>query len=244
MFHFTHFYVFLPIATLKGFSFYNFSHRIYFEGNPGVGLCTLSETSSASVIRIPEDMSYRLDQSTPSAFIESSSGLVTSAPSSKNLAQNNPGMTPSFDMHSTIPKPHSLPDLCLSGISSRTSPTEAGSVLLFLSPRPSLLLLRVSVSVLLSCLFLSRSLLPRAPILLEVFPSATFPGRPEAFRMLSSLHYPSSVHTSSPRGTQHLQLPAQPFPGPSPVSSSRSSFWVLVLAAILSPWKSQRWPVA
>ena len=75
-----------------------------FEGSPGVN----PSVSSSSVIRIPEDMPYLVDQIIPSASVESSSGPATSVPSFKNPP---PGMAPPLDVPSTESKSRSMPDL-------------------------------------------------------------------------------------------------------------------------------------
>ena len=73
-----------------------------FEGIPSVN----PSTSSSSVIRIPEDMSYLVDQCIPSALVESSSGPAASVPSFKNL----PGTASPLDVLSTESKSRSVPD--------------------------------------------------------------------------------------------------------------------------------------
>lgn len=106
---------------------HKFSNRARFEGNPGVTPSTLPTTSSASAIRIREDMSYLVDQSIPDALVESLSGSVSSVPS--DLAQNPPGMAPSFDVHFAVSKSHpplGLGSPCVSG-SSCASPVSSRS---------------------------------------------------------------------------------------------------------------------
>ena len=82
---------------------HKFSNGMRFERSPGVN----PSTSSASVIHIPEDMSYLVDQCIPNALAETSSGPAAFVLSLKNL----PGMGPLPDVFYTESKSHSMLDL-------------------------------------------------------------------------------------------------------------------------------------
>lgn len=108
---------------------HKFSNKVCFGKCQAANLITSSAISSESVIRIPEDMSYLVDQSIPSALVESSFGPATSVPSFKDVIQNLSGTAPAPGAHSTASMPRSLLGLgpsCISG------PSHASPV----SPRP------------------------------------------------------------------------------------------------------------
>ena len=126
-----------------------------FEGKPGVNPCTLSATSSANAIPVPEEMSYLVDECIPSALVESLSGPSTSVPSFKNLVQNLSGMIPPSGVYSTASESHSLPspgspsvsDLPLaSPVSSRPSSSSSGSSFTMEIPESTTLLCEESLA--------------------------------------------------------------------------------------------------